>query len=141
MTDVPEQLRASMENSPYPRLLGFRLLELTEGYAKVAVTLRAEHTNFLNMVHGGLVMSLADYAFACSCNSLGKPRVAVQFSTNFISSPAVGGDLIAEARTVYAGESMALTEIIVNDAGGRMIARATGTAMARANRGSAGKGT
>ena len=140
MTSITEQLRASMENSPYPRFLGFRLLELAEGYAKVAVTLRVEHTNFFGIVHGGLVMSLADYAFACSCNSFGKPRVAVQFSTNFISAPATDGDLVAEAKTVYAGESMALTEISIIDARGRMVARATGTAMARPGRASTNKG-
>ncbi len=140
MNHVTEQLRASMEKSPFGHLLDLRLLELSEGYARVAVTLRPEHTNFLGTVNGGLIMSLADYAFACSCNSFGKPRVAVQFSTNFIASPAVEGDLVAEAKTVYAGGSMALTEISVTDASGRTVAKATGTAMAKPGAGSATKG-
>jgi len=137
MTHITAELRASMENCSYARLLGFRLLELAEGYAKVSVVLRPEHANFLGMIHGGLVMSLADYAFECSCNTLGQPRVALQFSTNFISAPPLEGDLLAEARTIHAGETIALTEISVTDANGKIIARATGTAIAKPSRSSA----
>ena len=133
MTHVTAQLRASMENSPFARLLGIRLLELSEGYAKVSVTLHSAHSNFLGITDGGLVMSLADYAFACSCNSLGKPRVAVQFSMNFISSPAIKGGLLAEARTIHASKTIALTEISVTDMSGRIIAKAVGTAVTKPN--------
>ena len=133
MAHITSELRASMENSPYAQRLGFRLLELSEGYAKVSLTLRPEHTNFLGMIDGGLVMSLADYAFACSCNTFGQTRVAAQFSTNFISAPAMKGELLAEGRTIHAGKTMALTEISVIDASGRLIAKATGTAITKPN--------
>jgi len=133
MSAVTEELRRAMENSPYGRKLGFRLLELAKGYAKVAVTLGPEHTNFLGTIDGGLVMSLADYAFACSCNTFGQVRVAAQFSTNFISAPALRGELIAEGKTVHAGRTMALTEITVIEATGRLVAKATGTAITKQN--------
>ena len=134
MTHITAELKASMENSPYARQLGFRLLELTEGYAKISVALRPEHTNFLGMIDGGLVMSLADYAFACSCNTFGQVRVAAQFSTNFISAPAMNSELLAEGKTIHAGKTMALTEISVTEDSGRIIAKATGTAITKQNR-------
>ncbi len=137
MSHITAELRASMEKSPYARLQGFHLLELSEGYARVSVTLRPEHINFRGTVDGGLVMSLADYGFACSCNTFGQVRVAAQFSTNFISAPALKGDLLAEARTIHAGKTMALTEISVTDASGRVIAKATGTAITKLNLSSA----
>ena len=137
MAHVTPELRVSMENSPFAQRLGFRLLELSEGYAKVSLTLRSEHANFLGMIDGGLVMSLADYAFACSCNTFGQARVAAQFSTNFISAPALEGELVAEGRTIHAGKTMALTEISVTDASGRLIAKATGTGITKPNQGSA----
>jgi acyl-CoA thioesterase len=133
MNTVTEELRQPMENSPYGRRLGFRLLELTRGYAKVAVTLGPEHSNFLGMIDGGLVMSLADYAFACSCNTFGQVRVAAQFSTNFISAPVLMGELIAEGRTIHAGRTIALTEITIMEATGRLIAKATGIAITKQN--------
>ena len=131
MTHVTPELRAAMENSPYGRLLGFRLLELSEGYVKLSVTLRSDHTNFLGMIDGGFIMSLADFAFACSGNTFGQVRVAAQFSTNFISAPSVGDQLFAEGKTIHAGKTMALTEITVTDASGRIIAKATGTAITK----------
>jgi len=121
-----------MENSAYAQLLGFRLLELSEGYAKVSVTPGSEHANFLGVTDGGLVMSLADYAFACSCNTFGQTRVAAQFSTNFVSAPSANNELLAEGRTIHAGKTMALTEISITDASGRIIAKATGTAITKA---------
>ena len=134
MTHITAELRTSMENSTYAQLLGFRLLELSEGYARVSVTLRPKHANFLGMTDGGLVMSLADYAFACSCNTFGQVRVAAQFSTNFISAPAMNSELLAEGKTIYAGKTMALTEISVTDASGKIIAKATGTAITKQKR-------
>jgi len=131
MSTITEELRRAMENSPYGRKLGFRLLELAKGYAKVSVTLGPEHSNFLGTIDGGLVMSLADYAFACSCNTFGQVRVAGQFSTNFISAPALKGELIAEGKTIHAGRTMALTEITVTEASGRIIAKAMGTAITK----------
>jgi len=137
MTNIPAELRASMENCPYSRLLGLRLLELAEGYAKVAVKLGPEHANFLGGVNGGLILSLADYGFACSCNTLGQVRVAVQFNMNFLSAPAFGGDLRAEARTVHAGKTIVLAEISITDTSGKLVAKATGTGITRPSPGAA----
>jgi len=131
MNIITEELRRSMENSYYQQKLGFRLIELSNGYAKVAVTLGQEHANFLGGIDGGLVMSLADYAFACSVNTFGQVRVAAQFSTNFIAAPLLKGELIAEGKTIHAGRTMALTEITVIEASGRLIAKATGTAITK----------
>ena len=136
MAHITAELRTSLENSAYARLLGFRLLELYEGYAKVSVSLHPGHANFLGVIDGGLVMSLADYAFACSCNSFGQTRVAAQFSTNFISTPNLEGALLAEAKTIHAGKTMALTEISVTDTSGKVIAKATGTAITKLNQSS-----
>ena len=131
MNSVSIELKQSMQNSNYAQTLGMHLLELSQGYAKVSVVLGPEHTNFLGLIDGGLVMSLADYAFACSVNTFGQVRVAAQFSTNFIASPTLNHELIAEGKTIYAGKTMALTEITVIEAGGKLIAKATGTAITK----------
>ena len=133
MAHITAELRDALENSPYARLLGFRLLELSEGYAKVSVTLCPDHANFLGTTNGGLIMSLADYAFGCSANTFVQARIAVQFNTHFISIPALQGDLLAEARTIHAGRTVMLTEISVTDTSGRLIAKATGTAITKPN--------
>ena len=131
MPHITAELKASLAGSPYARLLGFQLLELSEGYAKVSVTLRPEHASFLGATDGSLIMSLADYAAACAGNTLGQTRVAVHSSTNFISPSAISGSLWAEARTIHAGKTLALIEMTVTDESGRIIARGNNTGIAR----------
>ena len=81
-------------------------------------------------------MSLADYVFSAAVNILGQTRVAVQFNINCVATATPEGELIAEARTVHAGKTIAVTEVSVTDATGRLIAKATGTAISRPNQGS-----
>jgi acyl-CoA thioesterase len=129
MPEVSNALRESMEKSPYAEKLGFRLLELSEGYSKVSVELAPHHANFLGAVDGGLIMSLADYAFACSCNTFGQKRVAIQFDTHCISASPMRGTLTAEGKTIHAGKTTALTEITVTSSNGKLIAKAMGLAI------------
>jgi len=125
---VAEEIKEVMARARWAERVGCRLREVDTGYARVTVTPDASHTNFMGSVDGGLVMSLADYAFACACNTYGDRRVAAHFSTTIIASPALDVELVAEARTVHAGRRMAVTEITVRQ-GERLIARCTGTAI------------
>lgn len=125
---VSPELEKRMAAAPYAQALGFRLLEVSEGYARVAVTLSDTHRNFMGGTDGGLIISLADYAFACSCNTYGDVRVAVQFSASILAAPEAGGELMAEGRTVRSGRRVAVTEISVTQ-NGKLVARATGTAV------------
>ena len=117
-----------MAGTRWAQRVGCRLLEVDTGYARVSVTPDESQTNFMGTVDGGLVMSLADYAFACACNTYGDRRVAAHFSTNIIGAPELGAKMIAEAHTVHAGRRMAVTEITVRQ-GERLVARCTGTAI------------
>lgn len=131
MAEISADLRNSMVNAPFPRLLGFRLLDLSEGYARMAVTLRPDHANFLGGVDGALIASLADCTVACACNTLGQVRVGLQSSINYISGPSLKGELFAEARVFHAGRTIALTDVTITDSNGKVVARSTSTALAR----------
>lgn len=130
MAEISGKLRDSMANAPFPRLLGFRLLELAEGYARTAVILRPDHANFLGGVDGGLIAALGDYACACACSTLGK-AVGLQGDIHWLAAPSLTGELFAEARTVHAGRTISLTEVTVTDSSGKLIAKYSGTAFAR----------
>jgi len=133
MSDIAPELRISLENTPYARLLGFRLLELSEGYAKVAVTIRPEHFSFLETTDGALVMSLVDYASACAVNTLGEIRVGLQFNINFLAAAPAKGEITAEARTAHAGRRIAVVDMSVADNTGKIIAKGTSTAITSQN--------
>jgi len=131
--DVNDEYRAraaQFDASPLAQLLGMRVVELSDGFAVVEMELRSTFLNWGNIIHGGVIMALADHAFGCSLNAGRQAYVAVQFSTNFVAAPAVGERLRAEAKVLHAGRRVGLTEIRVTSSSGRLIATATGTGVA-----------
>jgi acyl-CoA thioesterase len=126
-TDSTAELRAKAETEPIAAFLDMRLVELSEGYAKVTMKLRPEYTNFIGLVFGGIVMSLADYAFAYGTNSVITPNVASQFNIHFVAGADVNDELIAECRVVKAGKRVCISEMTVTNQNGKLIASATGT--------------
>lgn len=129
MTRSLEELTEYFNNCPYARLLGMKLMELSRGYAKVALQVRPEFNNWAERTHGGLIMSLADQAFGNACNTLDRVYFAVQFNMNILSTPRVNDTLTAEARVIHAGKSLGLAEMEIRDSQGKLIATATGTVM------------
>jgi acyl-CoA thioesterase len=76
---------------------GMTLEAASEGYARVALECGPETLNSHGSVHGGMIFTLADSAFAYACNGRDEAAVAQQVSIVFVS-PARGGErLVAEA--------------------------------------------
>ena len=103
------------------------MLELTPGYAKIAMKLIPEYQNFNGLIFGGIIVSLADQAFAYASNSLDYPSVASQFNIHFIAGAEVNDELTAECRVVKSGRRVSISEIIVTNQNDKLIAKATGT--------------
>jgi len=121
------ELRAKGEAEPIASLLGMKLVELTPGYAKVSMRLRPEYQNFNGLVFGGIIMAVADQAFAYGSNSLAYPSLASQFNIHFVAGAEVGDELVAECRVVRSGRRVGISEITVTNQAGKLIAKATGT--------------
>ena len=125
--DNLEELKARAEGEPIASFLNMRLLELSQGYARVAMKLRPEYINFNGMTFGGIVMAVTDEAFAYATNSVITPNVASQFNIHFIAGAGVDDELIAECRVVKSGRRVCISEMTVTNQDGKLIARASGT--------------
>jgi len=121
------QLKASEAGEPIAEFLKMKLVELTPGYSKVTMKLTPEHMNFNGMVFGGIVMAVADQAFAYGTNSLARPSIATQFNIHLISGAAAGDELTAECRVIRSGRRIGVSEMTVTNQAGKLIAKATGT--------------
>jgi len=126
-SDKLAELWAKQKVEPITSFLKLELLELSPSYAKVAMKLTPEHQNFHGMIFGGIIMSVADYAFAYSANSEISPTIASQFNTYLIAAPRVGDELIAECRVTRSGRRAVLCEVVVTNQEGKLIAKAMGT--------------
>ena len=126
-SDNVAELRAREEREPIASFLKMQLLELSPGYARVAMKLIPEYQNFNGMVFGGIVMAGADQAFAYASNSVASPSIASQFNIHFIAAAGVGDELTAECRVVKSGRRVGISEMTVTNQEGKLIAKATGT--------------
>jgi len=125
--DNVAELRTREEREPIASFLKMRLLELTPGYAKVVMKLVPEYQNFNGLIFGGIVMAVADQAFAYASNSLAPPSIASQFNIHFIAGADVNDELTAECRVVRSGRRVGISEMVVTNQEGKLIAKATGT--------------
>jgi acyl-CoA thioesterase len=123
------QFRERVEAEPISSFLNMKLVELTSGHAKVSMKLRTEYLTFNQFVFGGIVMAVADQAFACATNSMGRASIASQFNIHFIAGASSEDELTAECRVLRKGRRVDVSEITVSNQEGKLIARATGTAI------------
>ena len=59
---------------PYIESLGVELLEMADGRAVATMTPQPEHLNSWELVHGGVLMALLDFAMAMAGRSAWRPR-------------------------------------------------------------------
>jgi acyl-CoA thioesterase len=74
-------------------LLGMEVVEMSEGNAVVTMTVRPDMLNGHAIIHGGLVFTLADTAFAMACNVEGSVTVSSGAEITFFA-PAHSGDIL-----------------------------------------------
>ncbi len=127
ISDNVAELKTKEEGEPITSFLKMRLLELSPGYAKVAIKLVPEYQNFNGLIFGGIIMAVADQAFAYGSNSLASPSIASQFNIHFIAAAEVNDELTAECRVLRSGRRVGISEIVVTNQDGKLIAKATGT--------------
>lgn len=113
---------------PFARSLGIELIEAGPGSSIVALTVRPEMLNSADTVHGGVVFSLADAAFAAASNSHGPLAVALQVSINYVTPAYLGERLVAEAHEESLGRRIGVYRLTVTKEDGSLVAVALATA-------------
>ena len=97
MNDITEKIA----NDPYVRFLGINIDKVEKGYASCSVTITENMFNFIGLVHGGLIFSLADVAFSAASNSDYLPSYALDVSGSFLKTAKIGDVIVAEARLIH----------------------------------------
>jgi acyl-CoA thioesterase len=126
---VNEKLDHIVAKDHLAKLLGIEIESLEEGRACVKMEARVEHCNGLDIVHGGTIFTLADFAFAAACNSHGVPAVGINANISYIKA-AKPGMLYADAREVNDAK-IGLCEVRVTDGDKNLIAMFQGLSYRR----------
>ena len=117
-----------MAKDTFSQWLGLEIDENGPGYCKLHFRINSHMLNGLDVVHGGVIFSAADSAFAFACNSYNTLTVALDVSITF-TRPARNGDLLyVEARELHRGNRTGLYQVTVTNAAAELVALFKGTA-------------
>lgn len=115
---------------PFSGTLGMRVVAATAAEVRLELDWRPELCTAAGVMHGGVLMSLADTAGAVSA-FLNLPEGAtgtttVESKTNLLAAVREG-TVTATARPLKAGSTLIVVETEMRDAGGRLVAKTAQT--------------
>jgi len=125
---TPKQvLSVMLKADRFTEWMGLKIDEINLGYCKLHYTIREEMLNGFDQVHGGILFSAADSAFAFACNSHGRITVALDVSITF-TRPARAGDLLTvEAREIHLSNKTGVYDIRTTDKDQNLVCLFKGT--------------
>jgi acyl-CoA thioesterase len=132
MISTMSQLLEYFATDRFATGIGIELLEAKEGYARARLALTEGHLNAAGVVQGGVVFTLADYAFAACSNSHGTLALAINASISFLRALR-GGVLTAEAREEALSRAISTCQVRVTDEQGALVALFNGSAFRKSN--------
>ena len=125
--ELAAQVAAHMyEEDNASRGLGFIIDDIAPGYAKLSMTVRGDMVNGHKLCHGGIIFTLADSAFAFSCNSHNQRTVAASADISFLKSAFEGEQLQAEAQERWREGRNGIYDVRVTNQDGVTIAEFRG---------------
>lgn len=124
--DTVESAREFFYKDKFAVTTGVILDELTEDEAICSLKITDEHRNAYGGVMGGVIFTLADFAFAVLSNQIHQLTVAQQVDIHYLSAPK-GEKLIAKATCRKSGRTSSIVNVDVCDDVGRDVAQFIGT--------------
>jgi acyl-CoA thioesterase len=115
------------KNDRYAALSGIELLEVETGRAKTKMEIKDMHLNAGNVVQGGAIFTLADFAFAVAVNTYGNLALSIETSIRYFKGVGTG-TLFAEAKAVHVHKKLATFIVTVTNEKEELIALFTATA-------------
>jgi uncharacterized protein (TIGR00369 family) len=119
--------------APIQALLGFDLVDVTDGTAAFSYRPDARHRNPLGTVHGGIAMTLLDSAAGAAVHSTlgaGCGYTTLETKVNLVRAVRpTTAPLMAEGRVVHRGRTVATAESRLVAGDGTLYAHATSTCL------------
>ncbi|MHA7305673.1 hydroxyphenylacetyl-CoA thioesterase PaaI [Arthrobacter sp. TMN-49] len=107
--------------------LGIEVLQVADGHATIAMTLRPEMMNGFGITHGGMIFAFADSAFALACNSAtgdgSTVTVASGVDVNFLAPSRAGQRItaVANRRQLQGRNGLYDVQVLSGDDGGTTV--------------------
>lgn len=99
-----------------------------DGKSRISLELKPEFTNSFQVAHGGLIMTLLDFAMAAAARSAAKHAlgvITIDMTTSFLRPST--GKIVVEGNVLKAGKTVNYCEAVVLNGAGEITAKASGT--------------
>lgn len=125
-TSAQEKVFKLLANDRFARCNGITLLEAEPGYALAQMEVTDHHLNGVDLIQGGALFTLADFAFAAASNATGNITVSTNASISFLK-PAKGKLITAKATEISSSKKLCHYNVDVFDEDGELLAKMTST--------------
>ncbi len=120
-------VREHFDQDRFAGHVGVEMVDAQPGRAVMRLMIRPEHLNGWGVVHGGVIFTLADMAFAAAATAHGLLAVALNASVTFVK-PGLRGYLTAEARELSLTRRVGTYEVVIRNDADEVIATMQGLA-------------
>ena len=125
---IPQAIIAKMfEKDAFSQWLGIKIIDVSDGYCQLKMTVRNDMLNGFKIAHGGIAYSLADSALAFASNSNGKKSLSVETSISHTISVKDGDKLTATTEELSISDKIGIYHITITNQENQEVAFFKGT--------------
>ncbi len=123
MTDV-EKIEQFFEKDGFARLAGVKILSVDNEKAVITAKITDEHRNACGAVQGGMLYTVADFAFAVLGNHL-HPTTVTQVGQISYVKAAFTEEITATATEIVRAGHTTVSQVVITDDKGQIVCTAT----------------
>ncbi len=121
-----DEIKSFFKNDGFAMGIGCEIQSAQNGTSRVTIDIEDKHLNGNGVVQGGVIFTLADFACAVAANSDEIAFVSADGTISYFSA-GIGKKLIADAKVIKNGKTLAFCEATVKNDDGRIIAKSSFT--------------
>ena len=115
------------QNDAFSQWLGIEIIDVSEGFCQLKMTVRKEMLNGFQIAHGGIVYSLADSGLAFASNSHGRKSLSVETSISHTVSIKEGDVLTVATKELSLSDKIGVYLITIINQSNEDVAYFKGT--------------
>ena len=127
MSNSRKIINKMFDQDAFSQWLGIEIIDVSEGFCQLKMTIRKEMLNGFQIAHGGIAYSLADSALAFASNSHGRKSLSVETSISHTVSIKEGDVLTVATKELLLSDKIGVYLITIINQSNEEVAYFKGT--------------
>lgn len=103
------------------------IVPTADGGVRLELEVKSQHSNCYDILHGGVMTTMADTAMGAACYLRNKKVVTVSMTIEFMRAVKVGSRIFTDAQILHDGNQIMICDCRIIDAAGNLFAKANAT--------------